>query len=146
VFVTAAMILFGFPPMLMAMPCSSCSARWTCRSSTPRGGDPLLWQHLFWLFGHPEVYIIFLPAAGIVSMMLPTFAQRPFVGYTLGGDRHHRRGFHQLRAVGAPHVHHRAAAPVAVVLLGRQHAVVVPNAIQFFCWIATLWAGPARER
>src|SRR5207253_3601709 len=47
-----------------------------------RGGDPLLWQHLFWLFGHPEVYIIFLPAAGIVSMMLPTFARARVVGYT----------------------------------------------------------------
>ncbi|MEG3194209.1 cbb3-type cytochrome c oxidase subunit I, partial [Lysobacter sp. D1-1-M9] len=47
-----------------------------------RGGDPLLWQHLFWLFGHPEVYIIFLPAAGVVSTLIPTFARHPVVGYT----------------------------------------------------------------
>src|SRR5256886_1074243 len=46
------------------------------------GGDPLLWQHLFWLFGHPEVYIIFLPATGIVSHLIPTFARRPMFGYT----------------------------------------------------------------
>src|SRR5204863_6550261 len=48
----------------------------------PRGGDPLLWQHLFWIFGHPDVYIIFLPAVGIVSSVIPVFARRPVVGYT----------------------------------------------------------------
>src|SRR3546814_6527598 len=47
-----------------------------------RGGDPLLWQHLFWIFGHPEVYIIFLPAIALVAMIVPTFARRPIVGYS----------------------------------------------------------------
>ena len=72
-----------------------------------RGGDPLLWQHLFWFFGHPEVYIIFLPAAGMVSMMVPTLARTPLVGYRAVVAALVGVGVAQLRAVGAPHVHRR---------------------------------------
>src|SRR5690606_5689681 len=82
ILVVALMIVFGFPPLILAsilleleraanMPFFNAAA----------GGDPLLWQHLFWLFGHPEVYIIYLPAAGVVSALIPVFAQRPLVGY-----------------------------------------------------------------
>ena len=78
----ALMIVVGFPPLILGsilleleravgMPFFDIAG----------GGDPVLWQHLFWLFGHPEVYIIFLPAAGIVSTLIPVFAGRPIVGY-----------------------------------------------------------------
>src|SRR4029079_3666890 len=81
--VTAAMIMIGMPAVIAADILLELERAFGMPFyDATKGGDPLLWQHLFWLFGHPEVYIIFLPAAGMVSMMLPTFARTPLVGYT----------------------------------------------------------------
>ncbi|MGH8574217.1 MAG: cbb3-type cytochrome c oxidase subunit I, partial [Gammaproteobacteria bacterium] len=82
VLVAAAMILFAFPPLIAGSMLLEIERafHWPFFDAT-RGGDPLLWQHLFWLFGHPEVYIIFLPAMGIVSEILPVFARKPLFGY-----------------------------------------------------------------
>lgn len=109
-----------------------------------RGGDPLLWQHLFWFFGHPEVYIIFLPAAGMVSMMVPVLARAPLVGrraiaWALGG-------------VGAISfllwIHHMFTAglgPLALKLTSAaSFAVAIPSAVQVFAWIATMKQGRLR--
>ena len=140
--VTAMMILFGFPPMLLGDALLELQRALDLPFfDADRGGDPLLWQHLFWMFGHPEVYIIFLPAAGIVSMILPTFAQRPFVGYhwaVLGaigvGFLSFALWVHHMFATGLPHI------SLSFFSAGSM-LVVIPNAIQFFCWIATLWLG-----
>ncbi|MES3014163.1 MAG: cbb3-type cytochrome c oxidase subunit I, partial [Pseudomonadota bacterium] len=109
-----------------------------------RGGDAVLWQHLFWFFGHPEVYIIFLPAAGLVSMMVPTLARTPLVGY--------RAVVLALIAVGvisfALWAHHMFTAGLGswtVLLVSAASLVVaVPTALQVFAWIATLWRGKLR--
>src|SRR3546814_7078047 len=78
------MIVFGFPAIILSTALLELerSFHWPFFVAA-QGGDPLLWQHLFWFFGHPEVYIIFLPAAGMVSMIVPTMARTPLVGYRL---------------------------------------------------------------
>ena len=142
ILVMALMIVFGFPPLILAsilleleraagMPFFQAAA----------GGSPLLWQHLFWIFGHPEVYIIFLPAAGIVSAVLPVFAQRPLVGYGWVVFAAVSMGFisfglwaHHMFAVGIP------AAAQAFFSIASM-LVAIPTAIQIFAWLATLWSG-----
>src|SRR5690606_38488562 len=96
---------------------------------------------LFWLFGHPEVYIIFLPAAGIVSTILPVFAGRPIVGYRWIVLAIITTGFisfglwvHHMFTVGIPHLA-QAFFSVASMM------VAIPTAIQVFAWLATLWLG-----
>lgn len=138
----ALMIVFGFPPLILASILLELerAAGWAFFDAT-RGGDSLLWQHLFWLFGHPEVYIIFLPAAGIVSTLVPVFAQRPLVGYRWVVLSIITTGFisfglwvHHMFTVGIPQLA-QAFFSVASMLVG------IPTAIQIFCWLATLWSG-----
>ncbi len=112
---------------------------------TDRGGDPLLWQHLFWFFGHPEVYIIFLPGAGMVSMIVPAMAGRPLIGYRLIVLAVVATGFlsfglwvHHMFATGIPQLSISFFSAASM-------AVSVPTGIQIFSWIATI-AAAARLR
>ena len=108
------------------------------------GGNPLLWQHLFWLFGHPEVYILILPAMGIVSEVLPTFARKPLFGYPVVVYSGMLIGFfgfgvwsHHMFTVGLGAVADSAFA-VGTMLIG------IPTGVKIFNWIATLWGGRIR--
>ena len=108
---TSLSVVFALPALTLDCLCSSCSASGASTSSTPaHGGNALLWQHLFWIFGHPDVYIIFLPAVGIVSTIIPVFSQRPMVAQTWVDPRDDGDGVPRLRRLGAPHVRGRAAA------------------------------------
>ncbi len=138
----ALMIVFGFPPLILASVLLELErAAGMPFFEVAGGGDPILWQHLFWLFGHPEVYIIFLPAAGIVSTLIPVFARRPLVGYRWIVLSIITTGFisfglwvHHMFTVGIPQLA-QAFFSVASML------VAVPTAIQVFAWLATLWTG-----
>jgi cytochrome c oxidase subunit 1 len=105
------------------------------------GGDHLLWQHLFWFFGHPDVYIFFIPATGFISSILPTFCRRKIVGHTplvLSMIAIAFIGF-------GVWVHHMFATPIPDLGQGMFTAaslmIVLPSAVQIFCWLATLWLG-----
>ena len=107
-------------------------------------GDPLLWQHLFWFFGHPEVYIIFLPATGFVSEIVATFSRRPIFGYpivvlSLVGTGILAFGLwvHHMFATGLPRVGYSFYTAASM-------AVSIPTGLQIFCWIATIWDGRPR--
>ncbi|MGI8580395.1 MAG: cytochrome c oxidase subunit I [Solirubrobacteraceae bacterium] len=106
-----------------------------------QGGSPLLWQHLFWFFGHPEVYIMVLPGFGIISEVLPVFSRKPIFGY---------------KAIAASTVviallsmlvwaHHMFSTPLPTVVLGffmlSSFLIAVPTGVKMFNWIATLWRG-----
>src|ERR1700710_2899766 len=105
------------------------------------GGDVLLWQHLFWFFGHPEVYIIFLPAVGMVSTIVATFARRPVFGYLAlvmaviaTGILAFGLWVHHMFVTGLPRLGES-------FFTASSMAIAVPAGIQIFCWLATLWDG-----
>lgn len=140
--VTAFMMLVGFPPLIVGSVLLEVERAFGLPFFDPeRGGDPLLWQHLFWMFGHPEVYIIFLPAAGVISTVLPVLARREIVGYTWIVVSIVALGFlslglwvHHMFTVGIPHL-------ALAFFSAASTLVAVPTAVQVFAWIATLLTG-----
>jgi cytochrome c oxidase subunit 1 len=108
------------------------------------GGDALLWQHLFWFFGHPEVYIIFVPALGMVSAIVATFTSRPVFGYTAMVLSLVATGFigfglwvHHMFATGLPQLGMTYFTAASMI-------IAIPSGIQIFCWIASIWRGRLR--
>ncbi|GGC64626.1 cytochrome c oxidase subunit 1 [Siccirubricoccus deserti] len=108
------------------------------------GGDVLLWQHLFWFFGHPEVYIIFIPAVGMVSTIIATFCRRPVFGYlamvlALVGIGLLAFGLwvHHMFTTGLPRLGES-------FFTASSMAIAVPSGLQIFCWLATLWGARPR--
>ena len=140
--VTSFMIIFAMPSVMM----SSTSLILDRLVGThffnhAEGGDALLWQHLFWFFGHPEVYFIFLPGLGFVSMIVGTFARRPVFGYTAIVLSLIATGFlsfglwvHHMFATNVPELGKSFFTAASMV-------IAIPTATQIFCWIATLWTG-----
>ncbi|PZO00963.1 MAG: cytochrome c oxidase subunit I [Hyphomicrobiales bacterium] len=147
ILVTALMMVVGFPPLILASTLLEIERAFGWPFFDPqRGGHPLLWQHLFWLFGHPEVYIIFLPAAGVVSTVLPVMVRHTLLGYGWIVGSILVLGFfsfglwvHHMFATGIPHL--------ALALFSAASALVaVPTVVQLFAWLATMWAGRPQMR
>jgi cytochrome c oxidase subunit 1/cytochrome c oxidase subunit I+III len=137
--------LFAVPAVSLA-----CFMLWLDRNfgtnffAVSGGGQPLLWQHLFWVFGHPWVYALVLPAMGIVSDALPVFCRRPLVGYTLVAI-----STVSTMLVGfGVWVHHMFATGLPALSLSffsaASFVIAIPSAIGVFCWIATIWTGRPR--
>ncbi|ADH88336.1 cytochrome c oxidase, subunit I [Ancylobacter novellus DSM 506] len=142
VLIVGGMILFAFPPLIAGDILFEMQRLFDWPFfDTERGGDPVLWQHLFWIFGHPEVYIIFLPSIALLAMIVPTFAQRPILGY----------GWIVLAAVGTGFLsfglwaHHMFTIGLPALSLGffsaASEAVAIPTGVQIFVFVATLLAG-----
>jgi cytochrome c oxidase subunit 1 len=113
---------------------------------TEAGADPLLWQHLFWLFGHPEVYILILPAMGIVSEVLPTFSRKPLFGYPVIVFSGIAIGFVGW-GVWAHHMFASGIGPVAVSAFSLSTMfIAVPTGVKIFNWAATIWKGDIQTR
>ncbi len=109
--------------------------------SVAAGGDVILWQHLFWLFGHPEVYILILPAMGIISEVVPTFSRKPLFGYAIivySGLLIAIMGW----GVWAHHMFQTGLGPIAdSVFSATTMLIAIPTGVKIFNWIATMWGG-----
>jgi cytochrome c oxidase subunit I+III len=143
--VMAGMIILGFPAVILATALLELERAFDWPFFIAgRGGDPLLWQHLFWYFGHPDVYIIFVPAAGFVSMILPTMARTPLVAYRLVVLSILATGLLSL-GVWAHHMFTTGIPLIAVGFFSAASMVVaLPSSVQVFAWIGTLAAGKLR--
>lgn len=138
--ITSFMVIFAMPSIVIASTCLILDRLVSTHFfNQAEGGDPILWQHLFWFFGHPEVYIIFLPALGMMSEVISTFCRRKVVGYTemiLSMTTTAFIGFgvwvHHMFATGLPQLGQSFFTAASIM-------IVIPTSIQIFNWIATFW-------
>jgi cytochrome c oxidase subunit I+III len=140
--VTAFMMIFAFTPLIVSSTLLELDRKLGTQFFDPSaGGDPLLWQHLFWIFGHPDVYIQFLPAVGIVSTIIPVFVRRPIAGYPFVAFAIVAVGFLSFGLW----VHHMFTAGLPQAALGIFSAasmtIAIPSGVQIFAWLATIWSG-----
>ena len=144
-FITSFLILFAMPVIGVALWQLMFDVRYGTSFFNPAGGgDPILWQHMFWIFGHPEVYILILPAFGIVSEILPVFSRKPLFGYTamvFSGIAIAFLGW----GVWAHHMFAAGLGPVANSAFGLSTMfIAVPTGVKIFNWLGTLWGGQIR--
>jgi cytochrome c oxidase subunit 1 len=143
--VTSFMVIFAMPAVMLSSLMLALDRLIDTHFFNPaNGGDAILWQHLFWFFGHPEVYIIFIPATGIVSTLLPAFTRREVFGYMALVLSLVATGFigfglwvHHMFATGLPQLGASFFTAASIM-------IAIPSGAQIFCWIATLWGGRLR--
>ncbi len=141
-FITQALLLLAFPVITVALILLMFDRFFGTHFYVPSaGGDPILWQHLFWIFGHPEVYILILPAFGIVSEVLPVFSRKPLFGYAamvFSGAFIAFLGF----GVWSHHMFSTGMGPIADTVFSLSTMLIaIPTGVKIFNWIGTIWGG-----
>jgi cytochrome c oxidase subunit I+III len=140
--ITGFMVLFAMPPLMVGTAMLELDRAVGTHFFNPlAGGDVLLWQHIFWFFGHPDVYIVMVPAFGLLSMVIATGSRRPLFGYTAV--------VLSLVAIGIISfglwVHHMFATGLPMlgmsIFSAASMMIAIPSGVLVFCWIATLWNG-----
>jgi cytochrome c oxidase subunit I+III len=147
ILVTALMIVFAMPSVMVGSSFLIMDRLiGTHFFNQAEGGSPLLWQHLFWFFGHPEVYIIFVPPLGLVSTIVATFARRPVfmhlpmvLALIATGILSFGLWVHHMYATGLPRLGSNFFTAASIM-------ITIPSGLQIFCWIATLWDGKLQIR
>ena len=141
-FITQILLLLSFPIITVALILLMIDRTFGTSFFVPTGGgDPILWQHLFWLFGHPEVYILILPSFGIISEILPVFSRKPLFGYAamvFSGAFIAFVGF----GVWAHHMFATGMGPFADAFFSLATMIIaIPTGVKIFNWIGTIWGG-----
>jgi cytochrome c oxidase subunit I len=142
ILVYAVLLIIALPPVAAAVTMLLTDRHYGTHWFDPTAhGSPVLWQHLFWFFGHPEVYIMVLPGFGIISEVIPVFSRKPIFGY---------KAIAASTAVIAflatlVWAHHMFASPVPIVVLGffmlSSFLIGVPTGVKIFNWVSTMWRG-----
>jgi len=141
-FITQVLLLLAFPVITVALIMLMFDRLFGTHFFVPAGGgDPILWQHLFWIFGHPEVYILILPAFGIISEVLPVFSRKPLFGYAamvFSGAFIAFLGF----GVWSHHMFSTGMGPIADTFFSLATMLIaIPTGVKIFNWIGTIWGG-----
>jgi cytochrome c oxidase subunit 1 len=140
--ITQVLLLLAFPVITVALVMLLMDRAFSTHFFIPAGGgDPILWQHLFWYFGHPEVYIMALPAFGIISEVVPVFARKPIFGYGVMVASGVAIAFLSVTVWA----HHMFTVGMSSIANGffvlSTMAIAVPTGIKIFNWLATMWGG-----
>jgi cytochrome c oxidase subunit I len=137
--VTSLLVLMAFPPLASALFALGADRRLGAQVFNPENGGAILWQHLFWFFGHPEVYIIALPFFGIVTEILPVFSRKPIFGYK--GLVYATIAIAALSVTVWAHHMYVTGAVLLPFFAFMTMLIAVPTGVKFFNWIGTLWRG-----
>ncbi len=144
-FINSFLILFAIPSLTAAVGMLYLDRQYgTSWFNAISGGDPIIWQHLFWFFGHPEVYILILPAFGMMSEVVPIFSRKPLFGRTTMIIMLVAIGFlgflvwaHHMFTTGLPSFFN-------TIMAGTSMLIAIPTGVKIFNWLATMWGGALR--
>jgi cytochrome c oxidase subunit I len=144
-FVTSFVLITAMPVIAVALVLLAFDRFFGANFFVPQaGGDPVLWQHLFWVFGHPEVYILILPSFGIISEIIPTFSKKPLFGYPVMVYAGALIGFIGW-GVWSHHMFTSGLGPIADSFFVASTMIIsIPTGVKIFNWLATMWGGSLR--